>query len=120
MTYPRDPSRDPRNKPRGTAFENDPYGSIKEEKKDPSPSAREVNLFHTNSDVDSSAQAQHHTIGIKHDQASSGDHVHDGMGSRKIGQGMALTLSGAKGGNVALTNLIAMLAQVIEFTDSTT
>lgn len=117
MTNP----RDPRNQnPRKTAFDNDPFGAIKEEQKDPSPSARDVNLFHTNSDVDSSAQAQHHTIGVKHDQACSGDHVHDGIGSRKLGQGLSLTLTGAKGGNVALTNLIAMLKNVIEFTDTTT
>jgi hypothetical protein len=117
MTSPRDPRN---SKPRSTAFDNDPFGGIKDEKKDPSPSAREVNLFHSNSDVDSHAGAQHHSIGVKHDQASSGDHVHDGIGSRKLGQGMGLVLTGAKGGNVALANLITMLKQVIDFTDSTT
>lgn len=116
MTNP----RDPRNPPRKTAFDNDPYGGIKEEKQDPSPPARDVNLFHTNSDLDSSAQAQHHSIGVKHDQASSGDHVHDGVGSRKLGTGQSLVLTGAKGGNVALTNLIALLKNFIDFTDSTT
>ncbi len=119
MTNPRDP-RLLAQQQRSTAFDNDPYGSIKDEKRDPSPSAREVNLFHTNSDLDSSAQAGHHSIGVKHDQASAGDHVHDGIGSRKLGQGLNLVLTGAKGGNVALANLITMLKTVIEFTDSTT
>ncbi len=101
-------------------IENDPFGNIKEEKGPASPEPREVNLFHARSDVDSSTSAQHHTLGVKHDQASPGDHNHDGKGSRKIGQGLGLVLTGSKGGNVALTNLITMLKNVIEFTDSTT
>jgi hypothetical protein len=100
--------------------DNDPFGEIKDEAKPTSPEPREVNLFHARSDLDSGALAQHHTIGIKHDQAAAGDHNHDGQGSRKIGQGLNLTLTGAKGGNVALGNLITMLKNVIEFTDSTT
>lgn len=100
-------------------FEDDPYGPIKGEKKSPFPPARDVNLFHTNSDVDDSVFAAHHTLGIKHNQAATGDHVHDGTSSRKIGAGMSLSVTGAKGGNVALTNLINMLKSVIEFTDTT-
>lgn len=101
-------------------IEEDPFGDIKQEKRPSSPEPREVNQFHSRSDVDSSTTAQHHTLGVKHDQASPGDHNHDGKGSRKIGQGLSLTLTGAKGGNVALANLITMLQNVIEFTDSTT
>lgn len=103
-----------------TVFPGDPYGSIKKEKGNPAPSPREVNFFHTRSDVDSGVTAQHHTLGIKHTQASPGDHCHDGKGSRKIGTGLGLVLTGAKGGNVALGNLITMLGSVMEFTDSTT
>lgn len=101
-------------------FEDDPFGPIKSDRKENTPTPGQVNSLHTNSDVDSSTSAQHHTLGIKHDQAASGDHVHDGKASRKIGTGLSLTLTGAKGGNVALTNLIALLKNVIEFTDSTT
>jgi len=103
-----------------TVNPDDPFGGIKKEKGNPAPAPREVNFFHSRSDVDSGVTAQHHTLGIKHNQSSPGDHCHDGKGSRKIGTGMGLTLSGAKGGNVALSNLITMLGQVIEFTDNTT
>ena len=62
-------------------FEDDPFGPIKQEKKPVSASPREVNLFHSRSDLDSSQTAQHHSLGIKHDQASAGDHVHDSKSS---------------------------------------
>lgn len=101
-------------------IENDPFGNIKEDAKPSSPEPREVNLFHARSDVDSSTNAQHHTLGVKHDQASSGDHNHDGKGSRKIGQGLGLTVTGSRGGNAALASLLTALAQVIDFTDNTT
>ncbi len=48
----------------------------------------EVSKFHQNSDVDSSQQAQHHTLGIKNGQASPGDHDHNGSNSKKIGKGL--------------------------------
>lgn len=43
---------------------------------------------HTNSDVDSAVTAQHHTLGISHNQASGGDHNHNGKNSKKIGKGL--------------------------------
>jgi len=98
----------------------DPFGPVRKEAKRPGATPREVNEFHARSDCDTSVFSQHHTLGVKHDQGSPGDHNHDGTISKKIGSGLALTLTGAKGGNVALTNLIALLAEVIEFTDSTT
>lgn len=103
-------------------IQGDPFGTIKPDKRSPTnaPDPREVNRLHARSDVDSSPIAQHHTLGIKHNQASYGDHVHDGKSSRKLGQGLNLTLSGSKGGNAALANLITMLKNVIEFTDNTT
>lgn len=101
-------------------FPDDPYGSIKNPKLNPAPSPREVNGFHARSDVDSGQSAQHHTIGIGHNQASAGDHVHDGASSRKIGTGLNLVISGSKGGNAALTSVIAMLKNVVDFTDNTT
>lgn len=101
-------------------IEGDPFGPIKQPKTNTAPEPRDVNFFHQRSDKDSGTNAQHHTLGTGHNQAASGDHVHDGKSSRKIGTGMSLTLTGAKGGNVALTNLITMLKQVMEFTDNTT
>jgi hypothetical protein len=47
-------------------------------------SAEEVNALHTNSDVDKSAISQHHTLGTLATQASPGDHVHDGVSSKRI------------------------------------
>jgi len=45
----------------------------------------QINAMHANSDVDSSQQAQHHTIGPRHNQSAAGDHVHDGVGSKALG-----------------------------------
>lgn len=94
------------------------------------PSAAEVQRFHFTSDVDSSARALHHTLGTRRNQAAPGNHIHDGissprLGARAVGTSAqatvpALVLVGAKGGNVALTNLIALLKNFIDFTDSTT
>lgn len=98
--------------------EDDPWGPIKSEKKSNTATPKEVNDFHSRSDVDSSTLAQHHTLGIKHDQACPGDHIHDGTTSRKLMAGV--TLTGSKGGNVALGNLITSLAAAFGFTDSTT
>lgn len=83
-------------------------------------SALNVNKMHSRDDVDVNANSHHHTIGPKRNQASPGDHIHEGLTSRKIGYGLGYTLTGAKSGNVALTNLIAMLAQYIDFKDTTT
>jgi len=48
----------------------------------------EVTKFHSNSDVDSASTSQHHTLGIQHNQASPGDHKHDGKSSRRLGKGL--------------------------------
>ena len=98
-------------------FEDDPYGKIKDEKKAAGPDPREVNIFHSRSDVDSSSTAQHHTIGIKHDQASAGDHSHDGKGSRKVGTGMGLTCDTGVSTATDLANLLLMLHNIIDFTE---
>lgn len=47
-------------------------------------SAGEVNDFHANSDVDKSTLSQHHTLGVQPNQASPGDHNHDGKNSKRI------------------------------------
>lgn len=99
---------------------DDPFGGIKSEKKSEAPDARAVKLIHQRSDVDGSKLSQHHTLGIEANQASPGDHVHDGGTSKKIGSGRSLAISGSKGGNAAVASIIAMLHNVIEFTDNTT
>jgi hypothetical protein len=80
----------------------------------------QVTALHTRSDADTGPHSQHHTLGFTRNQAASGSHTHDGISSRKMGADLALVLTGAKGGNVALTNLIAILKNFILFTDSTT
>lgn len=52
------------------------------------PTSSEVNKFHSNSDSDSAVTAQHHTLGIQHNQGSPGDHKHDGHSSKLIGKGL--------------------------------
>jgi hypothetical protein len=83
-------------------------------------SPEEINKLHGRDDVDKSALAHHHTLGTGRAQASPGSHVHDGTNSKKLGQGLGLTITGAKGGNVALTNLLAYLAKFMDFKDTTT
>lgn len=100
-----------------TVQEGDPFGTEKIPAKtggavDPTT----VNRFHDRSDVDSSTVAQHHTLGIKHDQASPGDHKHDGKNSRKVLEGV--TISGSRASGAALISVIDAL-QILGATDST-
>lgn len=78
---------------------------------------QKVNRFHNKDDLDSSSEAHHHTLGIKKDQSSPGDHKHDGTTSKRILEGV--TITGAKGGNVALASVIAALVK-LGATDTTT
>jgi hypothetical protein len=112
----------------------DEFGQVYNNESDassgPGPTALESNIAHGASDVDSSPRSQHHTLGTGRNQSSPGNHIHDGVTSSKLGPMQintsgsdlvpSLVLTGAKGGNVALTNLIAMLKNVINFTDNTT
>lgn len=81
-------------------------------------STREVQDFHTNDDMDAGKNAHHHSLGPSASQASPGSHSHDGTDSRQLMAG--ITITGSKGGNVALANLISALALALGFTDSTT
>ena len=98
----------------------DAFGTIKSDQKPLGASPGEVLKFHNRSDLDSSSFAQHHTLGVKATQAASGSHNHDGQGSRKIGAGLNIVITGSRGGNAALASLLAALAKVMDFTDSTT
>jgi hypothetical protein len=52
------------------------------------PSSSEVSKLHANADVDTSVTGIHHTLGILHNQASPGDHTHNGKSSKRIGKGI--------------------------------
>lgn len=83
-----------------------------------SPTPQEVKDFHRRADTDSGALAIHHTLGPRNAQASPGDHTHDGSSSKLLMEG--ITITGAKGGNAALADLITKLAETLGFTDGTT
>jgi hypothetical protein len=114
--------------------EPDAFGQVNSSEKDFTkgnvPSARESVLQHAASDVDASQKSQHHTLGQGRNQSSPGNHIHDGISSPKLGAMAvgtsgnnpvpAFTLTGSKGGNVALTNLITFLKLHFNFTDNTT
>lgn len=106
-----DPNDDPLYKPGGDKFR------AQFERQIEVVDAKTVNKFHTKSDKDSSHNAQHHTLGVKHNQASPGNHDHDGVNSLRILAGV--TITGAKGGNAALASVIAALVG-LGATDSTT
>lgn len=84
---------------------------------DPTPSPVVVNRFHTKSDLDSKPWAQHHSLGPRPNQASPGNHKHDGATSQFLLAGV--TISGAKAGNTALASVIAALVK-LGATDATT
>ena len=67
----------------------DKFGQIYQNQKDATsgdvPSAAEVNRAHDFSDVDSSPRSLHHTLGSRRNQASPGNHIHDGTSSPKLG-----------------------------------
>jgi hypothetical protein len=117
----------PTNKP-------DQFGQVHNNQSDSTagnvPSGMESRLQHRQSDVDSGPKAQHHTLGTKRNQASPGNHVHDGTTSPKLGLYQmdpagnkvvtSLSISGAKGGNAAVASIITLLKNFIDFTDNTT
>lgn len=65
------------------------YGQVGTSDKDRSKLSpeytEEVRRTHTRADTDTGPRALHHTLGIKSNQASPGDHIHDGVTSKKIG-----------------------------------
>ena len=69
-----------------------------------------VNRFHNKSDADSSSEAQHHTLGIKKDQSSPGDHKHDGTTSKRLLEGT--TITGSRSGGAALVSVISALVKL--------
>ena len=57
----------------------------------PKPSSQAVSDFHENSDLDSRAEAQHHTLGPNPNQASPGNHRHDGGDSALLLEGQVIS-----------------------------
>lgn len=60
----------------------------------PVPSAEEVERAHTNSDLNSRKEAQHHSLGPGEFQASPGPHTHRGGDSVPLLSG--ITISGSR------------------------
>lgn len=85
--------------------------------RDKSLDPRAVAKIHENSDVDYSRTSLHHTLGPQANQASPGNHNHDGSTSTQILKGISIT--GSRGGNTALTSVIAALV-LLGATDNTT
>lgn len=82
------------------------------------PSQLEVQKFHKNADTDGSSQSIHHTLGTKRGQASPGDHTHNGGDSKQLMEG--ITITGSRGGNAALADLLTKLSDALGFTNGTT
>lgn len=101
-------------------IEGDPFGGVKRDKSSANPTARQINQLHENADTNAGPNAAHHTLGVNRNQASPGDHVHDGKASKKVGAGLGIVVTGSRGGNAALASLITQLQKVITLTDSTT
>jgi len=101
-----------------TTIPGDVFGMINKDSSQETPSAGMVNRFHTKDDADSSVTSHHHTLGTRKNQASKGDHIHDGENGLLLMSG--ITVTGAKGGNAALADLITKLSNALGFTDGTT
>lgn len=71
--------------------------------------ATQVDDFHEQSDLNTRSEAQHHTLGPSQNQASPGNHNHDGGTSIPLWEGN--TITGSRGGNMALSSVIAILVQ---------
>lgn len=85
--------------------------------KDRPPQAEEVERFHTYADTNTRKESIHHTLGTQPTQAASGDHKHRGGDSLLLLEG--ITITGSRGGNIALLSVIQALV-ALGATDSTT
>lgn len=83
------------------------------------PSAKELTDFHTHDDTDGSQKSHHHTLGSGHNQASPGDHSHDGGSSARILPLEGFSITGSRGGNAAVASIIDAL-EMLGATDTTT
>lgn len=100
-----------------------PYNSKREEDEAQpgaalAPNPDQVNEFHRYDDSDNAPESHHHTIGTDPNQASPGDHRHNGKDSYLLYGG--ITVTGSRGGNAALASLLTALAQEGIIIDGTT
>lgn len=79
----------------------------------------EVTQLHENSDKDGSTKAIHHTLGSGSNQASPGNHIHDGGSSPIVTPLDGITLTGSRASGAALVNIIEAL-KVLGAIDGTT
>lgn len=97
----------------------DPFGRIKDPSKPGlAPDPKVVNHLHARSDVDTSTEAQHHTLGNKANQSSPGDHIHDGRSSKRLLEDIILVGSTATYNQSLFQQVINALEQ-LGATDST-
>jgi len=76
----------------------------------PKPPAATVDDFHTNSDLDSRAESQHHTLGPGPNQAAPGNHRHDGGDSALLLENE--TISGSRSGDAWRLSVNAILVRL--------
>lgn len=76
------------------------------------PDERTVEKFHRKSDVDSRREAQHHTLGTDINQASPGNHRHDGSDSVLILEGTTITGSRSTNLSNVIGSIIAALVKL--------
>jgi hypothetical protein len=81
-----------------------------ERDENPKPPSQVVDDFHENSDVDSRAEAQHHTLGPNPNQAAPGNHTHDGGDSALILEGE--TISGSRDTDAWRISVNALLVRL--------
>jgi len=98
----------------------DPFGAVHGTSPYQETTPQDVAKFHSRDDSDTGIQAHHHTIGIRRNQAAAGNHNHDGSSGKKLGEGLALTVSGSRSSGAALASLISQLKLIMELTDNTT
>lgn len=66
---------------------------------------------HSRADTDISSRSLHHTLGTKHNQASPGDHNHDGTSSKLIGAGSGWTIPISP----SVADLVTLLHKFVDF-----
>lgn len=71
--------------PRTTDQFGQQYDADSDNSKWSNESPQDSRRYHTRSDADLGPRSLHHTLGSKHNQASPGDHNHDGTTSKKVG-----------------------------------
>lgn len=119
-----------RSEPRRTSEDTTPdqFGQVYKADYDRSKwsgeSPNDSRRVHTRADTDLSPRSLHHTLGVKHNQASPGDHNHDGTVSKKIGPLEMDPTAGNEGKTRAvwtipvaptITDVVNLLKKFVEF-----